>query len=159
MATKARKWLASVWHRYGWASPADAVRAGITAQLVAIEARTLILMNAAELETKLTALGDQLTKVQTEITAEIQRLNDALSNVAIPPTAQLSLQRLQGIADALDQMHADAEVPTDPTEPTEPVDGDEDDGDDDLADEGNASGEIPSTETQEGDGQSRNTNR
>lgn len=71
------------------------------------------------LTTQVGAQGDQLTKAQTEIVAEIANLKNALTNVDLPVEATTALANLTAavakispIAQALDDLNPDAPAPT-----------------------------------------------
>lgn len=61
-------------------------------------------MKLSELNAALEAVNTQLEKVKTEV----QTLKDSLSNVDLPADAQASLDRLTGLAKAIDDINPDA---------------------------------------------------
>lgn len=68
-----------------------------------------IMETQAELATKLTALGDQLTKVSAEISSEIGTLQDAIAAAGnTTPEVDAALTRLQTLVDSLDALNPDA---------------------------------------------------
>lgn len=79
-----------------------------------------ILMKVADLQAALDTVNAQLAKATTEITTEIANLQAALTNVDIPQAATDSITKLQGLAQALDDLNPDpAPAPT-PTPPPAP---------------------------------------
>lgn len=70
-----------------------------------------ILMKQADLQAALDALNAQLVKATGEITTEIQTLKDSLATVDLPQGATDSLTRLQGLAQALDDLNPDVASP------------------------------------------------
>lgn len=68
-----------------------------------------VIMDSAELTTKLTEAGDKLEKAKAEILAEIEKIQ---SGGALTPEAQAAVERLQSIAQALDDIVPD--VPENP---------------------------------------------
>lgn len=76
-------------------------------------------MKLSELQAQLDALNTQLAKAKDEIVAEVANLQTQLSNVDIPADAQASLDKLKGMAQALDDLNPDA--PTAPSTPASPA--------------------------------------
>ncbi len=63
----------------------------------------------AELAAKLTSIGDELDKAKAEIVAAIQALKDALASAgATTPEVDAAVVRLEGSAQALDDLNPDA---------------------------------------------------
>ena len=67
-----------------------------------------IMRTLNELESALAGIGDKLDKAKTEITKEIAALREQLGNVALPPSAEAALARLETAAQALDDVIPDA---------------------------------------------------
>lgn len=71
-----------------------------------------ILMNQTELQAALDAVNDQLTKATAEINAEIATLTAEIAAGGVTtPGVDASLARLQGLAQALDDLNPDAPPP------------------------------------------------
>lgn len=69
----------------------------------------LIMTTLTELQTTLDAVGDQLTKASSEISAEIATLQAEIAAGGVTtPGIDASVARLQGIAQALDDLNPDA---------------------------------------------------
>lgn len=58
-------------------------------------------MKLSELVTTLTTIDANLTEASTELTAELQKLRDALANTDIPPDAEAALNNIGTKAKAL----------------------------------------------------------
>lgn len=58
----------------------------------------------SELEGILNAIGDKLEKAQAEIVAEIAALRDGMGSTDLPPEATAALERLETIAQKLDDI-------------------------------------------------------
>ncbi len=75
----------------------------------------LIMASLAELNASLTAVGDQLAKASSEIKSEIDTLTAAVAaSGTTTPEIDASVTRLQGLAQALDDLNPDAAAPATP---------------------------------------------
>lgn len=68
-----------------------------------------ITMKLAQLAAAIAAIDTRLTEAQTEITAEIQKLKDALSDVEVPAEAQAALDAITVKSAALADIVPNAE--------------------------------------------------
>jgi uncharacterized protein involved in exopolysaccharide biosynthesis len=79
-----------------------------------------VMATMEQLQASLDAVGDQLTKASGEIQAEIKTLQDELAAGGLTtPGVDASVARLQGLAQALDDLNADAPPP--PPAPAPPA--------------------------------------
>jgi hypothetical protein len=84
------------------------------AALIVISTK-LIMTKVSELAAALGAVADRVTKAQTEILAEIETLKGQIgADADLSPEAQASLDRLTGLAQALDDINVDVPPPTTP---------------------------------------------
>jgi DNA anti-recombination protein RmuC len=86
-----------------WLKPKEAA---VSAQI--ITNLTKIMSQLDQLETRLSAIGETLTKATGEITTEIAALREALANVDLPASALAALEQLEAKAQALDDIIPDA---------------------------------------------------
>lgn len=93
-----------LWSRIRWVTPYDLL---------------LLMAKVSELNAKLVALRDQLTKVSTELTTKIDTLTEQLANTEIPADAQATLDSLTASVQALDDIVPD--VTPDPIDPNPSV--------------------------------------
>ncbi|HOX59644.1 MAG TPA: hypothetical protein PLC99_22410 [Verrucomicrobiota bacterium] len=73
-----------------------------------------LMMKVSEISTAVTALSEQLVKVQVEILGKIEALETALTDVDLPEDAVDALNALRGNVQAIDDIVPDVVV-----EPTE----------------------------------------
>jgi uncharacterized phage infection (PIP) family protein YhgE len=71
------------------------------------ETENHIMAKVSDLNDILKEIGDKLAKAQTEIVGEISALKTALGDATIPAEAQASLDRLNTLAQALDDLNPD----------------------------------------------------
>jgi hypothetical protein len=77
--------------------------------------KDLIIMNNADLQAALDAVGDQLTKATAEITAEVATLTAEIAAAGgTTPAVDASVARLQALAKALDDLNPDVVPPSAP---------------------------------------------
>lgn len=69
-----------------------------------------LLMKVSEISTAITALSEQLTKVQGEIIGKIEALETALTDVDLPEDAVDALNALRGNVQAMDDIVPDVVV-------------------------------------------------
>ena len=82
-------------------------------QFINFEGTTMATLT--ELQASMDAVGDQLTKATSEIVAEIKTLQDEVAAGGVTtPGIDASLARLQGLAQALDDLNPDVPPPAPP---------------------------------------------
>lgn len=69
----------------------------------------LILMKLSDLATTLTGIDNQLTTAKAEILRRLQELQDALTDVPLPPEAEAALSALSDEAAQLDDIVPNAD--------------------------------------------------
>lgn len=80
-----------------------------------------ILMSIAGLNTRLTELSEQLSKVSAEIYGQLEDLREALEEAGqLPVEVDALLTQIEMSVDALDAIVPDPEVPVDPEVPADP---------------------------------------